>query len=140
LDLDVLKNPKDEEKNVSAYHMWEHLKLKYALKDGISALLDYQKFIHSKLTDDGTLEDQLNRHSELRSRCITSGYQVQDWTYASLLLLALPELYLHIRDTFLTTNTVQELKSLGADPYLPSGQIESFFRVIYEITHQLPSG
>jgi hypothetical protein len=30
--------------------------------------------------------------------------------------------------------------TLGADPYLPSGQIESFLRVIYEITHQLPSG
>jgi hypothetical protein len=30
--------------------------------------------------------------------------------------------------------------TLGAEGVLPSGQIESFFRVIYEITHQLPDG
>jgi hypothetical protein len=30
--------------------------------------------------------------------------------------------------------------SLGAEEVLPSGQIESFLRVIYEITHQIPSG
>jgi hypothetical protein len=30
--------------------------------------------------------------------------------------------------------------SLGAEGILPSGQIESFLRVIYKIAHQLPSG
>jgi superfamily II DNA helicase RecQ len=32
------------------------------------------------------------------------------------------------------------IETLGAEGVLPSGQIESFLRVIYEITHQLPSG
>jgi hypothetical protein len=39
-----------------------------------------------------------------------------------------------------TAHRLSQRVTLGADPYLPCEQIESFLRVIYEITHKLPSG
>ena len=110
LDLDGLKHPDDTEKPATAYDMWARLKSKYETRDGVSALLDYKKFIHATLVDDGTLEDQLNRHLELRSRCATNDFLVPDWQYATLILLALPDSYSHVQETFLTTGTVKDLK------------------------------
>ena len=109
MELDSLK-PNPDEKTIFTWDMWQHLKSKYETRDGVSALLDYKKFIHTTLSDDGTLEDQLNRHYELCSSCATNDFTVLDWQYAALILLALPDSYSHIQETFLTIGLVKDLK------------------------------
>ena len=109
MELDTLK-PQANEIAVTAWDLWFHLKSKYETRDSVSALLDYKKFIHAMLSDDGTLEDLLNRHYELHSRCAMNNFTVPDWQYAALILLALPDSYSHIQETFLMTGLVKDLK------------------------------
>ena len=83
---------------------WDHLKGKYEKQDGASSLLDFAALVETKLVDDGTLEAQLNALEATRSRCALNKIKLEDWQYAALLLLHLPENYKHISDSFLTNN------------------------------------
>ena len=96
LDLDTLKNPNDDKKPANAYIMWQHLKMKYETRDCISSLLDFRKFSHVSLVDDGSLEDQLNHHLKLCSCCVINNFSVPKWQYTTLILLALPNSHSYI--------------------------------------------
>ena len=88
---------------------WDHLKGKYEKQDGASSLLDFAALVETKLVDDGTLEAQLNALEATRSRCVLNKIKLEDWQYAALLLLHLPENYKHISDSFLTNNDIDKL-------------------------------
>ena len=92
-----------------AKDLWDYLETKFQKKDGISALIDFQLFLRATLTDDGTLEAQLNKLTELRTKAATSGFTVADWQFAAIMLMALPQSYTHIKDSFLTTGTITAL-------------------------------
>lgn len=95
----------------TAKELWDHLKGKFEKEDGISAILDLRQLTRTKFTDDGTLEAQLNTFQEVRSRCTRNGIKFEDWQYATLMLLALPENYSHIADSFLAAGAAKDLKS-----------------------------
>jgi len=90
-------------------HYWEHLKGKFEKQDGVSSLLNFATLVETKLVDDGTLEAQLNVLESTRSRCALNKIKLEDWQYAALLLLHLPESYKHISDSFLTTGAIDKL-------------------------------
>jgi hypothetical protein len=118
LDLDTLK-VKDKEQSTyltevtrepCANDIWLCLKEKYETRDGVSALLDFKKFIHTSLTDDGIMEEQLNCCHELCSCCATNKFVIPEWQYAAQILLAIPNSYSHVQETFLTTGSIKNLK------------------------------
>ena len=90
-------------------HYWTYLEKAYKKKDGVSALLDFQLLLKAAFVDDGTLEAQLNKFTELRTNAANSGFALSDWQFASMMLIALPQSYTHIRDSFLTTADVTAL-------------------------------
>ena len=94
----------------TSQEMWNHLKAKFEKKDGVSAILDLGLLTQTKLVDDGTLETQLNFLQDVRSRCALNDIKFEDWQYAALVLLALPDTYKHITDSFLTTGSAKDLK------------------------------
>ena len=93
----------------SAQDMWDHLESRFQKKDAFSAFLDIRLFLRATLTDDGTLEAQLNKLTELRAAAATSGFTVEDWQFASIMLIALPQSYEHIKYTLLATDGVTTL-------------------------------
>ena len=68
-----------------------------------------QCLVKTALVDDGTLEAQLNVMEATRSRCALNKITLEDWQYATLLLLNLPESYKHISNSFLTNNKIDKL-------------------------------
>jgi hypothetical protein len=94
----------------TSQEMWNHLKAKFEKNDGISAILDLRFLSQTKLVDDGTLETQLNHLQDIRSRCALNDIKFEDWRYAALILLALPDTYKHITDSFLATGPAEDLK------------------------------
>ena len=102
LDIDALHEP-------TAYDMWQALKSKYQTRDGVSALLDYKRFMHAELVDDGTMEAQLGRLHELRARCALNGHVMEDWQYCLKVLTALPDSYSIVQDSLLTNIEVKQL-------------------------------
>ena len=90
--------------------LWEHLKLKFEKKDGVSAILDLGQLTQSKLIDNGTLKTQLNAMQDVCSQCALNDIKFEDWQYVTLILLPLPKTYKHITDSFLTTGVAKDLK------------------------------
>ena len=97
-------------RDYSAKELWDYLKTKFEKKDGVSAIIDWGGLTSTKLVDDGTLEDQLNTLQDLRSKCALNDFKYEDWQFAALILLALPESYENIKEYFLTTPTPKTLK------------------------------
>ncbi|KAF9648212.1 hypothetical protein BDM02DRAFT_3115680 [Thelephora ganbajun] len=93
----------------TAKEMWEYLQSKFEKKSEVSAIIDLGLLTQTKLIDDGTLENQLNTMQDVRSRCALNEIKFEDWQYAALILLALPETYKHITDSFLATDSVKDL-------------------------------
>ena len=106
---DTAKPPTSKEP--TAKELWNYLKEKFEKKDGVSALLDLSLITRAKLVDDGTLEAQLNKFQDIRSRCAMNDIKFEDWQYAALILLALPAPYQRVSDAFLLTGTAKDLKS-----------------------------
>ena len=114
IELDELRIP--DTASPPAYHeatakeLWDHLKTKFEKKDGVSAIIDYGRLTRTKLVDDGTLEEQLNALQDLRSRCALNDFKYDDWQFAALILLALPDSYENVKEHFLTTPDPKNLK------------------------------
>jgi len=108
VELKAVKAPTGTTKPTSQLY-WDHLKDKYEKQDGASSLLDFAALVKTALVDDGTLEAQLNVMEATRSRCALNKITLEDWQYAALLLLNLPESYKHISDSFLTNNEIDKL-------------------------------
>jgi len=94
----------------SAEMMWSHLSTKFGKKVGTTPLMDFKRFMRSDLVDDGTLEAQLNKLTDIRSTCALNDFEVTDWQFASIILLALPEAYRNIADSLLSATDVKNLK------------------------------
>ena len=92
-----------------AKDMWDYLESKFQKNDRVSALFDFQLLVRASFTDDGTLEAQLNEFTKLRIRAATGGFTVEDWQFAAIMLIALPQSYEYIKDSFLTTTTITAL-------------------------------
>ena len=92
-----------------AQYFWDYLKVKLKKADGISALLNFTSLVETKFLDNGTLEAQLNTLDTIRSRCALNSITFEDWQYATLLLVKLPESYKFISDFFLTMGQVKNL-------------------------------
>ena len=80
------------------------------MQSGISTALDVQRLITFQFIDDGTLEAQLNRHQEIRARCALNKFTFEDGVYATYVLLALPESYQAVKDSFFATNDLTTIK------------------------------
>jgi len=98
-------------REATASELWTHLKTKFEKKDGVSAIIDYGRLTRTKLVDDGTLEEQLNALQDLRSRCALNDFKYEDWQFAALILLALPDSYDNVKEHFLTTADPKNLNS-----------------------------
>ena len=90
--------------------LWDHLRTKFQMQSGISTALDVQQMITFQFIDDGTLEAQLNRHQEIRARCALNKFNLEDGMYATYVLLALPESYQAVKDSFFATNNLTTIK------------------------------
>lgn len=117
IELDELRIPVPganntvTEREATAAELWKHLQTKFEKKDGVSAIIDFGHLSRATLVDDGTLEEQLNTLQELRSRCALNGFSFEDWQYAAILLLALPDSYENVKEHFLITDDPKKLKS-----------------------------
>ena len=84
--------------------LWEYLKERFQKKDGTSAILDFQQMVSTRSHNDDTLENQLAAMQVLRSRCALNDFDLNNWQYATVVLLALPSTptYKAIKDYYLT--------------------------------------
>ena len=93
-----------------AKELWKYQETKYKKKDLISALYNFQLFSQAVIVDDGTVEAQLNKLYELHTKAAISGFVIDDWHFATKILISLPTSFQHIKDSFLTTPSVKDLK------------------------------
>jgi len=80
-----------------ARRMWVHLITKFGKKAGLTPLLDYKALVRFDFIDDGTLEAQFNKLLDTRSICSLNDFIMEDWQFASLTLLTLPNSVVLIR-------------------------------------------
>ena len=112
-DLDEYQVPSkgsSTTKDATASEIWDYLKTRFEKKDSVSTIIDYGRLTRAKLVDDGSLKEQLNALQELRSRCSLNDFKYEDWQFATLILLALPDSYENIKEHFLTTASPKTLK------------------------------
>ena len=95
----------------TAHQLWEHLKGRFQKKDGTSAILDFQQMVSTRFHNDDTLENQLATMQVLRSRCALNDFDLTDWQYATIVLLALPSTptYKAIKDYYLNNVEPKQL-------------------------------
>ena len=69
----------------------------------MSAILDFQQMVSTRFHNDDTLENQLAAMQVLCSRCALNDFDLSDWQYATIILLALPStpIYKAIKDYYL---------------------------------------
>ncbi|KAF9649163.1 hypothetical protein BDM02DRAFT_1973233 [Thelephora ganbajun] len=97
----------------SAKEIFDYLATQYEKKDAISSLLDYRQLLRATLTDDGTLEAQLGNLYDLRSRCSLHGLKLEDYQFAAIILISLPETYSHIANNLLASDKIEDLTVEG---------------------------
>jgi len=97
-------------KDPTTQDLHTYLKDRFEKKDGVSAILDLGLLVETKFVDDGTIEAQLDKLQDIRSRCALNEITMPDWQYAAHILLKLPSNYQHVKDVFLTTGTLKDLK------------------------------
>jgi hypothetical protein len=88
----------------------EYLQSTYEKKDAVSSLLDYRLLLRATLVDDGSLETQLNDLFDLRSRCALHGLKLEDYQFAAIILISLPDTFSHIADNLLASGKIEDLK------------------------------
>ena len=87
----------------TADQLWSYLKERLQKKDGTSAILDFQQMVSTWFHGDDTLKNQLSAIQVLHSRCALNDFDLTNWQYATILLLALPSTptYKAIKDYYL---------------------------------------
>ena len=96
-----------------AKEIWEHPQSHHQKNDAVSSLYDYRQLHRTTLVDDGTLEAQIDRLIQLRSRCTLNGLELDDSWFAATILIALPESYSHITDSLLANGKIEDLTVEG---------------------------
>ena len=99
---------KDYQREQTPHEKWEFLRAKYQKKDGISAIIDWGRLVKMKFVDNGNVQQQLNDMMELWNKCHLHKFMFENWQFAALILLALPDSLAHIKDHFLTATTSTE--------------------------------
>ena len=96
----------------NAHEYWAFLKDRFEKKDRISAVLDYCQYVNTHFVDDGNLEAQINKYTELRTTCTLNGYKFSEFIHATHLLMALPDTpsYQQIVNYFFTSVKHDEFK------------------------------
>jgi len=113
LDLRSIPDPKDPTKTITeptSHQLWEYLKTMYSKKEGITSFYEYGALFRCNLVDDGTLEQQINKISDMCSVCAMNEFELQDWQFCILVLHMLPPSYRHIPDNLLVAGKIKDLK------------------------------
>ena len=103
-ELHSIPDPSDSEKTITngtANQLWKYLETTYSKKEGITSFYEYGALFCCDLVDDGTLEQQINKLSDMRSIYAQNDFNLHDWQFAILVLHALPPSYKHIPDNML---------------------------------------
>ena len=93
----------------TAKEMWDYLESKFKKRDGLSAAFDFRRLVRATLVDDGTLEAQLDKMTELRAAAAAGDATLEDWQFAAVILTALPQSYQHISESLLATGAATTL-------------------------------
>ena len=62
-----------------AKQLWTYLESKYSKKEGITSFYEFGALFRCNLVDDGTLEQQINKMSDMRSICAMNEFELKDW-------------------------------------------------------------
>ena len=90
-ELRSFPDPSDSEKTITngtANQLWKYLETTYSKKEGITSFYEYGALFRCNLVDDGTLEQQINKLSDMRSICAQNDFDLHDWQFAILVLHA----------------------------------------------------
>ena len=68
-----LKNLKVGGVVANAQQRWQHLKDKFEKATGLLPGLQFNQLVKSYFVDDGTIEQQFNKHIEIRAQCALNG-------------------------------------------------------------------
>ena len=112
-ELRSFPDPSDSEKTITngtANQLWKYLETTYSKKEGITSFYEYGALFRCNLVDDGTLDQQINKLSDMRSVCAQNDFDLHDWQFAILVLHALPPSYKHIPDNLLVAGKIKDLK------------------------------
>ena len=93
----------------TAKMLWEHLATKYSTKEGITSFYEFGAIFRATMVDDGTLEQQINKLSDMRSICAMNEFELKDWQFSILVLHALPPSYRHLPNALLAASSVKQL-------------------------------
>ena len=113
LELREFQDPADASKTIkdgNAKQLWDYLTTKYSKKEGITSFYEFGALFRCNLVDDGTLEQQINKMSDMRSVCAMNDFDFKDWQFATLILHALPPSYRHIPDNILASAKIKDIK------------------------------
>lgn len=113
LELRSFTDPNDATNTITggtAQQLWAYLKSKYLRKEGITSFYKFGTLFRYNLIDDGTLEQQINKLSDMWSVCTTNEFELKDWQFAILVLHALPPSYRHIPKHILAASKIKDLK------------------------------
>ena len=113
LELRSIPDPEDSAKvivNATAAQLWKYLEDKYSKKEGITSFYEFGTLFRCNLVDDGNLEQQINKLSDMRSICAMNEFKLQDWQFSILVLHALPSSYRHIPENILVAGKIKDLK------------------------------
>ena len=113
LELREFQDPADTAKSIkdgTAKQLWDYLEIKYSKKEGITSFYEFGALFRCNLVDDGTLEQQINKMSDMRSICTMNDFEFKDWQFATLILHALPPSYRHIPDNILASTKIKDIK------------------------------
>ena len=100
-----LKDLKVNTALANAQQHWEHLKGKFKKATGLLPGLQFNQLVKSYFINDGTLEQQFNKHIEICVQCTLNGWPLEDWQYTQLLLSSLPTEYHNISDSLMAVTT-----------------------------------
>ena len=67
-DLNSFADPKDSSKTIkngTAQQLWDYLEHQYSMKEGITLFHEFGALFRSELVDNGTLETQINKLSDM---------------------------------------------------------------------------
>ena len=96
--------------NTAAAQLWKYLEDKYLKKEGITSFYEFSTLFRCNLVNDGNLEQQINKLSDMHSICTMNKFKLQDWQFSILVLHALPSSYCHIPKNILIAGKIKDLK------------------------------
>jgi len=113
LELRCIPDPNDGSKTITggtANQLWKYLETRYSEKEGITSFHEFGALFRSNLVDDGTLEQQIDKLSDMRYVCAMNDFTLKDWQFSILVLHSLPPSYRHMPEKILVPGKIKDLK------------------------------